>query len=227
MKVLRIPLLTSFCFMAPAGSIWAADPTFYQPIPQPVPVAKYDWSGPYLGIQGGYGWTDLDGEADFFDEIDGMEAPLDLKGGFIGAFAGYNFQSGRFVYGVEGDINKAWMDEDFTFSTAPANAEVDWFGSLRARLGYGLDRTLLYATGGLAHAEVGMRLDSFDFAQDKGMTGWTLGAGVEHAITSTLLARGEYRYYDFGGGTFGSPAVGEHDLDLSMHTLSLGLAYKF
>lgn len=218
---------TPLAFLALTASAWAADPIVFEPPPAPPPVAvsTYDWSGPYIGIQGGYGWAELE-EAEGTDLFEFGDS-VDVDGGFLGIHAGYNFQWDRLVLGVEGDINKAWMDEDFIWGGDEiGSVEIDWFGSLRARLGFAADRTLFFATAGVATADLQMDLPVGPGSDSETFTGWTAGLGVEHAFRENWLARAEYRYYDFGDGTFFSGADAE-DLDLTMHAISIGLSYKF
>lgn len=223
-----------------SGSAEAADLVFIDPPPAPPPAdTAYDWTGLYIGVQGGYGWANLE-EAGGFDLFLGRDS-IDLRGGFAGVHAGYNAQWDRFVLGIEGDINKAWMSEDFVWGMPGVpipgvlvppvpeigTAAIDWFGSLRARLGYTWDRTLLFGTAGAAIAGVSIDLPAVALSDSENFIGWTAGLGIEHAFEENWLARAEYRYYDFGGGRFFEGTGFRSDLDLTMHTLSVGLTYKF
>lgn len=226
--ILRGTALASTIFvLASVGAARAADAIVYEPAPEVIP--GFTWTGAYIGIQGGYGWADLSDDGDFFleDNTDDAIDSLDLDGGFVGVYGGFNYQWDSVVLGIEGDINKAWMDESFDFAGGDAEAEIDWFGSIRGRVGYAWDRTLLFATAGVAFAQVDYDIDEFDFSDDESFVGWTAGVGVEHAFTDNLLARAEYRYYDFGSEEFGNVDTGTGDLELDMHTVSVGLAYKF
>ena len=232
MRFRNTALASAAAILASAGSAWAADPVVYEQAPEPVvAISAYDWSGVYIGIQGGYGWADLSDDGDFFleDGLDPSADSIELDGGFAGVYAGYNFQLDILVLGIEADANKAWMEEDVDdFDGLPASFEIDWFGSVRGRLGYAFDRTLIFATAGVAFASVDYDLDEYDFSDSEDFVGWTAGLGVEHAFTDNLLARAEYRYYDFGSEEFGDAGTfGAGDLELDMHTVSIGLAYKF
>ncbi|NTF42000.1 outer membrane protein [Rhizobium rhizogenes] len=182
----------------------AADMAFEQPAPQPQQSA-YDWSGFYLGVQGGYSWN----KAKYL----GTEQNLD--GGSFGAHAGYNFQSGNIVYGIENDFNYSFnKDKD---------ANLQWDASGRARVGYALDRTLFFTTAGLAAA--GGKVDAPAIGKkDDILIGWTAGGGVEHALTDNILLRGEYRYSDFGKKDFGS-RIGDFSGD--QQKIVFGASYKF
>ena len=211
MVSLQKTMLASAMVMALGGTAMAADPVVFEEAPAPVIVdTVYDWSGVYIGLQGGYGWAEA--ELEVLGDPEGSE---DLDGPFVGAYAGYNWQWGSFVAGVEGDINASWIE----FEEDDDSGEIDWFGSLRGRAGFAWDRTLLFGTVGVAHAEVSGGDD------DLGFTGWTAGLGVEHAFTDNWLGRAEYRYYDFGSEDV--PEIRAGEIDLDMHTVSVGIAYKF
>jgi opacity protein-like surface antigen len=185
------------------------------------------WSGFYLGIHGGYGWKDND-----FAEVISV-IPLvtlggiDSRGGLFGFQAGYNWQRGPIVGGLEIDFTKSWIDGTSapvrrTFAggisiTDTEGDDVQWLGSARARLGYafGGDRGgccsnfLLYGTGGLAWE----RVDRIDTTQvvtpavtqlattrdPRDWFGWVAGAGAEARLGGTgWIGRIEYLHYDFG-----------------------------
>lgn len=199
--------------------------------PKPVP---FNWSGFYVGANAGYGFahqntsfTPLDAGAslrmNFFGFVP-KEVGGNQNGGIAGLQAGYNWQAGRLVYGLEADLNFGQIKgiasaPPFGFPagatiTTSADTKVDWFGTLRARLGVAaFENSLLYATGGLAYGRVtnapqfyennGMPCsDLADFCSfsstQKWKTGWTIGAGWETAIGNRWSAKVEYLYYDLG-----------------------------
>ncbi|MBS9720611.1 porin family protein [Tianweitania sp. BSSL-BM11] len=198
-----------------ASSAFAADIiTDYQPT---VPVAvetAYDWSGVYLGVQGGYVWTSVDLPGGFGSE--------DFDGAALGGLFGWNFQQGNVVFGVEGDVSYTWNENDYGVGIGSVEIGTDWQGSVRGRLGYAFDRTLVYATGGLAITNA--YIDGLGIDESETLTGWTVGGGVEHAFTNNWTARVEYRYSDYGSEDFG---LGLGDFDIDEHTVRAGLSYKF
>jgi len=175
------------------------------------PAGVYDWSGFYAGLQAGGGWTTVR-----------SGAVANLNGIMLGAHAGYNFQHGSFVYGLEADLNY-----NFNRTQTAANiwAGTPWDASVRARLGYALDRTLFYVTGGVAFTNLGVDRTppAAPPRSDVSFTGWTAGAGVEHAFTGNMTARIEYRYTDFGQVT---PA-GFLPVNMTKNQLLVGVSYKF
>ena len=92
---------------------------------------------------------------------------------------------------------------DETFNIGGLNVDVgsDYLASLRGRVGYAFDRTLIFATGGIAFTQFSAEADLCNGASlnaDQSLTGWTVGAGAEYAFTDNWIGRLEYRYYDFG-----------------------------
>lgn len=214
MKHLLLSSATLAVISAPA---FAADAVMYDPAPTaPVVTSVYNWSGAYIGIQGGYVWTDLEFPAAF-----GV-ADEEFNGGTLGAYVGLNAQNGNLVYGVEADINYSWNENEYLVGGIPVDVGTDWSGSLRGRLGYAFDRTLVYGTAGLAVTNG--YIESAVLDESETLTGYTVGAGVEHAFTDMISGRLEYRYSDYGDEDFG---LGLGDFDVNEHAVRVGLTFKF
>jgi outer membrane immunogenic protein len=221
-----------------AGSAAAADLA-----PQPAePVAPlvepFTWTGFYVGVHAGYGWADT--KARFSNLVpDGNFNP----DGFIGGVhAGYNYQFPTpVVVGLEGDIDGADVEGSFNNpfgGFSGGSAKLRWQGSVRARLGYAIDRFLPYVTGGVSFGD-------FRFAGGPGisapftpslvpwsktLTGWNIGAGLEYAITDNWIARVEYRYTDYGNTSHNlAPAYAgvTERMDVKVQTVEAGISYKF
>lgn len=178
--------------------------------PAPAPVASYapapvfTWTGFYLGANAGYGW----GEADASADVDG----------FLGGLqAGYNWQgAGPLVFGVEADIQYADVSSSaFT---------LDYFGTVRARIGYAFDQFLIYGTGGFAYGGGSYQL--LGLSNDRNHLGWTLGAGAEYALGGNWSVKGEYLYIDLGDETYAS-FFGPRDVGMSANVLRAGVNYRF
>ncbi|HWV44033.1 outer membrane protein [Pseudorhodoplanes sp.] len=196
-------------------------------------VTAYNWSGFYIGGNVGYGW----GRGDF-DNLAGYSWNQD--GVFAGGQIGWNWQGAGspWVWGVEVDSQWANMKDSVTVAAGPlvANAfsELNYFGTARLRLGYAWDRAMLYATGGLAWGtnEVGASLALpgvfvSGTASDTHV-GWTVGGGVEWALLDNWSAKVEYLYLDLGNESYlGGPAAGGFNVDLTAHTVKVGLNYRF
>lgn len=158
-----------------AGSPAPAEP---QPVIQPVPVvpAGVDWTGPWAGLQLGYGQSDTN------------IAGVDGDGMIGGLIAGYDYDFGNWVLG-------AGLDYDWTDMNLGAAADIDNIFRAKLRGGYELGNGLLYATGGYAHADTNT-LGSDD--------GYFIGAGYEHMVSQNFSVGGEvlwHRFDDFNGTT--------------------------
>jgi outer membrane immunogenic protein len=181
------------------GAANAADlPPRSAPITKaPVYVApQFSWAGFYLGANVGYGWSD--GSGNIFPG----GAPIRGDGdGFFGGFqGGYNWQMGSFVFGVETDFQLSAGDGNTRFVGGPVFGKVenDWFGTIRGRLGYAVDRWLFYVTGGGAfvHNKLSpVAPFAFGSTSETGWT-WTVGAGVEAALWQNWSIKAEYLYLD-------------------------------
>jgi outer membrane immunogenic protein len=188
-------------------------------------VTVFNWTGFYIGAQGGYVWTNLDVDP-------GAIGIDDLNGGLFGGYIGYNWQYGNWVFGAEGDFNGVWNDQTFAVGgLVPFTVDIgtDWLASIRARAGYSVDRFLLFATGGVAFTQASADVNfggGLTASGDETFTGWTIGAGAEYAFTDNWLGRIEYRYYDFPGKDLDG-AGGLGDVSLNTSTITAGIAYKF
>lgn len=209
--------LVTFAGAVPA---YAADAIEEPPEPEAAPPVEAvqtvtPWAGPYAGIALGYGF---EGSTET-DIPPGNDINTD---GFVGSgFAGWNFQNGGFVYGLEGDVGYNGMEGD----NAGVDSESGIDGSLRARLGLAAtDNLLVYGTAGGA-AE---RLEITDPAgSDTGtMLGWTAGAGIDAKLTEQVFGRLEYRYTDYGSETFDTGS-GDQSVSSSNNKVLLGVGMQF
>jgi outer membrane immunogenic protein len=158
----------------------------YGPHPLTVnqPLNAYSWAGPYLGGNLGYAWGTVDNN------------PTKPSGLVAGVQAGYNFRTGPWVLGVEGDIQATGADDTF----APWKFSNPWFGTVRGRAGYALDNILLYATAGLAYGE--LRGQTFGFSESHTSAGLTAGLGVEFGFAPHWSAKLEYLYVDLSDSPY-------------------------
>lgn len=162
---------------------------------------------------------------------------IDLEGFVGGLNAGYAWQMNTIVLGVEGDIEFADLKGDTDLvddagdKIGKIDKEIDWLGSLRLRAGYAFDRVLPYVTGGLAVGEAELSLHDLDdkvAENNETKWGWTIGAGLDYALTGNLTARVEYRYTDLGSIEAGDETTsGEVKSDLSFHAVRAGLGWHF
>jgi outer membrane immunogenic protein len=148
------------------------------------PLNFYSWAGPYLGGNLGYDWGTVSNN------------PTKPSGFVGGAQAGYNWQNGPWVFGVEGDIEATGAEDTF----APWKFSNPWFGTVRGRAGYAFSNILFYGTGGLAFGE--LRAETFGLSESHVNAGWTLGAGAEVGFAPNWSAKIEYLYVDLSDSRF-------------------------
>lgn len=192
---------------------------------------EFNWSGGYFGVQAGAGWSKVTQPFFFagFPELH-SQANADGTGVLGGIHAGYNWHSGSIVFGAEADVEASSIDGDDGGDAGRTNGfNVRWTGSLRARAGISFDRTLLYGTAGFAALQARVyQADSFAPSSTSAtFSGWSLGAGIEHALTDNITVRSEYRYADFGARTVYLPIGYYEVVKPDLQTVRLGLSYKF
>lgn len=190
------------------ASAEAADMNYGQRAPYTVnqPLNAYSWAGPYLGGNIGYEWGSVDNNPS-------------KPSGFVGGVqAGYNFQNGPFVFGVEGDIQAAGADDTF----APWKFSNPWFGTLRGRAGYAFSNVLFYGTAGLAFGE--LRAQTFGWTESHTTAGWTIGAGAEVGLAPNWSAKLEYLYIDLSTTQFAITGVSN---GYSASVVRAGVNYRF
>jgi outer membrane immunogenic protein len=194
--------------LAAAAQASAADmPMPGPPVPPPayIPVVPYyNWTGFYLGINGGGAF----GNSNWSDPIDGATGNFTVSGFLIGGTVGFNYQIGSWVLGVEGDGD--WANLTGTTFNASCGGvgcttQSNWLATVRGRAGYAWDRVFLYGTGGAAFANVQAAAGALPFSNTT-QAGWTAGVGVEYAIWPNLTAKLEYLFVDLANSTCGVPS---------------------
>jgi len=200
-------------------------------IPQP-PLA-YSWAGYYVGgfLGGAHGlWTN-----DFYRNNNHGHAEEGMDGIEGGGWLGYNmYVAPRVIVGIEADLgvssaseNNNVYDNDTTYAT------YNHFGSIRGRLGYTMDNVLLYGTAGIAFANITEDLQKGrnageQLVQDnRGVTGYAVGAGAEYAFSHHWLGRAEYLYSNFGTFSFYNADNQLAEFNNQLHQLRVGVSYKF
>jgi outer membrane immunogenic protein len=193
-----------------------------------VPLAPvFTWTGFYVGLSAGIDFNDHDRNrpTDYnVPEPVTFYLPSNEDMNFTGGVqVGVNWQMGGLVAGLEADLNYLHRDEEDVILPLGVDRpwavldpdEIEWYGTVRARLGLAVDRTLLYVTGGVAFTDTGKDtllfynygpprpLDCADgcvfTSSDDGLqVGWALGAGIEYAVTNSVSFKLEYLHVDFG-----------------------------
>jgi len=235
------------------------------PVRQP---AYSNWSGFYVGGLAGGAWGTFDTSTSTA-EVPGGEfsppavaafnaaGPQSIKpASIIGGFdAGYNWQAGNYLAGIEGDIE--WLHLSGSASSGPvaipggagntftitSSADIDWLATLRGRLGFTSGNWLFYATGGAAFTTLH---GNFEFSEtfspsteaasvSGSQTGYVVGGGVETYVWRQWSVKAEYLFVDFGSVTASGVDAGvapppysfTHSLRLTLNIARLGLNYHF
>jgi outer membrane immunogenic protein len=207
-------LLASACLFALAAPASAADLAARPYTKAPVAMASvYNWTGFYLGVVGGGAWEDANSPR--------------MQGGFVGGTAGYNWQTGNVVFGVEADGAWADVNASATALGITVASKTDALGTVRGRIGYAVNQVLFYGTGGYAWIDNKLSVSALGVtvSDSKWHSGWTVGAGVEAFFAPQWSVKGEYLYRSLGGETYFSGAVPTGTLNF--HTVQVGVNYHF
>jgi outer membrane immunogenic protein len=207
----------------------------------PMVAAVYDWTGFYIGANGGWGSSRNDWDSVAPNVLVGPDGSHDATGGTVGGQVGYRWQAGTWVFGVEAQGN--WADfsgnhVNVLFSAFRSHTNVDAFGLFTGQVGYAVNNVLLYVKGGAAVTSNSYRINNVVGGALTGVTGddtrWggTIGAGLEYAFAPNWSVGVEYnhlfmqdRTYNFttpAGLAFSSERISQ-DVDL----VTARLNYKF
>jgi outer membrane immunogenic protein len=187
---------------------YPANRTHQEPVVTPGPfdpppaypyVKAYNWTGFYVGITGGGALAKT-----YWSSVpDLTSGSSNLSSGLVGGTIGYNLQAGDpFVVGIEADVD--WTGMKTTVSPASCapgcELKVPWLDTARLRFGYAFNGVLPYVTAGAALGRLQASIVSAPLGTEEANNiGWTVGGGVEFAITAALRAKAEYLYFDLDG----------------------------
>ena len=237
---------TALCLISFAAS--AADlPTAKGPAPAPyIAPPVFTWNGFYVGLNGGGGWASY--KRDGLYDSNPVSDSHTQHGYFFGGQVGYNYQiSTNWLVGIEADFQGsqfkhvqtcgAGYDSEGCYdNSSVATYNVNWFGTVRGRIGFlAAPNWLVYGTGGFAYGQV--QYGALDYlpdnsaTQSKVATGWTLGAGTEYAINPSWSIKAEYLYIDLGKRHFEPIATDlvnyGVDIKTRMNVFRVGVNYHF
>jgi outer membrane immunogenic protein len=227
-------LLGIAALLMAAGSASAADMAVKARPMAAAPIV-YSWTGFYIGANAGAGFSDT---SDNINPTGGFLTPgfapdnaqrtnfsrFDHTGFTGGVQAGYNWQRGVWVWGVEADINYLDGRQTNSFNRAlvaplagnfihSQSDRMEWFGTFRGRIGWTASPALLlYATGGLAYGQVQSASnflftlggDTYAGSTDTTRVGYTVGAGGEYKFSPNWSVKAEYLYVDLGRESYTS-----------------------
>jgi outer membrane immunogenic protein len=193
----------------------------YKAQPGVLAPAYANWTGFYVGINGGYGFGT--------SKWDVPAISPNPKGGLVGGTLGYNFQTGTWVWGIETDLDWSGMKGSATCPGGTCSTENNWLGTTRARLGYGgFGNWMPYLTAGAAYGDV-KATNSIGGSVSKTQIGWTAGLGVEYAFAGAWSAKVEYLYADLGKFDCGIATCGvtPDDISFKANLIRAGVNYRF
>ena len=225
MRLITAGSTAAVAFFLGAGLTMAADVPAAKVYKAPLKAAPAmpDWTGVYFGINAGYAWarsnwglsTPLSAITPF--RSDSLQPDSSIGGVQIG----WNWQSGPWLWGIEGDIDYRNGNDSASIAIPAAGFPTEfrnlqsretWLGTIRPRVGGVWSSTLLYVTGGLAAGQVTNTQSlvtttaSSTFSASSTRTGWVLGAGLEYVLNTNWTAKLEYLYVDLGNSSLDTPA---------------------
>lgn len=233
-KLLAASVAAASVYGAPvlAADLPVKAPAYVAPAPVP------GWTGPYLGVAGGYGWghsNQTDPGLQISNTSPIGDGHFGLSGGLLGGTLGYNWQNGQWVFGVEGDYS--WADISGQSSVCgptpptiphPCGTKIESLGTVRARIGPVVGNALPYVTGGWAFGDVHGWDSLFPASGSAMYSGWTIGGGIEWRLDPRWSAKIEYLYVDLGNRQLFNiiPGVPE-TVSATANVIRVGLNYKF
>ena len=215
-KILTTTVLLGLTGVANAADIPQAAPYTRAPVAVLPPV--YNWTGFYIGLMGGGGWSTNQGN--------------DLKGGFGGGTIGVNGQFSNFVIGAEVEGAGSNIQQSASlFGLINATDKIQAFGSATVRAGVALDNVLIYGKGGFAAASNNITFSALGVSIGDTQThlGYTLGAGIEYGFAPNWSAKLEYLWADYQSKNYfvnlAPPGFASGTFDVQ--TLKVGINYRF
>ena len=226
-------LAIAAALLAISGQARAAD--LPQPgAPAPPLPAIYNWNGFYVGVNGGWG----DGLSNW---LPSGQNSFSVGGYVLGGTAGYNYQVGQYVWGIEGDFDWTHVAgnsgqtcgaiSDLVPPTQGCATQSDWLATVRGRFGYAWDNVLLYGTGGVAFGNIEVGLippSTFDSTTE---TGWTIGTGLEVGFAPNWTAKAEYLFVELPNATCATVgncgAAAGSKVSFNENIIRVGVNFKF
>jgi outer membrane immunogenic protein len=245
MKVGRVMSRTALRFLfaslvfGAAHAASAADMPAKAPLYKAPPAIAFNWTGFYVGAAAGYIW----GHSRHCDTSAFCTDGFDVDGFTAGGEIGYNWQWTNWVFGLEADISYAnakgtttTVPPPFGFNCGTAvptcRTNLDWFGTVRGRVGPTFDRWFPYVTGGFAYGHLYADLGVPATSASATKSGWTVGGGVEYAIAPQHWSvKLEYLHFELDDLFYDTAQVcGRRNctaVDNRFNVVRLGVNYRF
>jgi outer membrane immunogenic protein len=196
-------------------------------------AAPFSWTGCYIGLNAGVGIAESD-----WDLRGTPPASLgsdDATGAVVGGQVGCDLQTGNFVFGVEGLLDWADLNDSHVFRGVRFHSDANWFATVTGRAGVSFGPTVWYVRGGAAFIDNDHHLTAFgvrvNTRGEDTETGWTIGGGAEWAFAPNWSARLEYNYMDFGSDSpnfcAGGVCARLFNIDERVHTVTVGVNFRF
>lgn len=231
-----------FAIAAVAASLIAA-PAFAadlgvisQPAPAGYEAPARDWTGFYAGIFGGVSTGNFDYSLNLPAPLPAMGFDANGGGGIAGVQIGADYQFDQFVIGAVADIalsnHRAEIGLDLGGVAASVSSELTYLATIRGRAGVAFENLLAYAHGGVAFGKTEQEISGggvVAFENDVDRVGFTIGAGIEYAVTENISLQTEYAYTSFGDEELVAlpGGLGSIDENLSFHTVKAGVNFRF
>jgi outer membrane immunogenic protein len=232
-------LLTTATLLGMTAGTQAADMAAKAPYYKAPMVAVYNWTGFYIGVNAGVGLGR--DRAIHNNPLLGTDSVfLSPQGGLGGGQIGYNWQTdspfGPLVYGLEADIQGTGLSDGRTNVSGPLLAtsydqKIDWFGTVRGRIGLATGPVLSYVTGGYAYGNVNTSITEAGigtvFSSSKVQNGWVVGSGVEAALGGNWTGKIEYLYLNMGNKSYAfDPFAQTLNTEVRENIFRVGLNYR-
>jgi outer membrane immunogenic protein len=246
-------LLLASAMTVVAGAAFAADlpDTKGAPVYAPPLIPVFSWTGFYIGANAGVSGTSSSSNTSYTN-AETWSYHGNGWGFSGGGQIGYNYEfaNTNFVAGVEADFQgstakSTYWDDNYSYSnnyneSYKYKTSLDWWGTARVRLGYAFGNILPYVTGGFAYGRTNTAYsyqynnnDNYNYSYGATRTGWTVGAGVEYAITKNLTLKVEGLYTDLGNKTVDTDYYGNNNsntytqTNVRFATVRAGVNWKF
>jgi outer membrane immunogenic protein len=186
--------------VAGASQVAAADLPLPSPPGYDAEASYAHWGGAYLGLNGGFGLGSSQWRQGLI-----LTNVFSTDGFLLGGTVGFNYPVSAVLFGVEGDLD--WSTLNGSVGTCAVNGagaaaacetKNNVLGTVRARMGYAFDRTLIYVTGGAAVGNFQTGLNPPATFDAIAKLGWAAGAGLEYAVSESWSAKAEYLFVDLG-----------------------------